>query len=422
MAISAATIWEVRTTGNQNNGGGFVAGATGTDYSQQDDAEDSGTDLACADGDLASPVITSATHNFIAADVGNIIHITAGTGWTAGWYEIVSVDTNAATLDRACGTDGAKTGGTWYLGGAFAITGNLASDFFGATAKTAGNTVYIKNGTHALGETISAGADGTTSAPIKVIGYKSTRGDAPTLTDRPLINCAALTINCAQYFFWENLSFTGTSGSRTVYTAAGEGINKYINCKFHNTSTGSCFEMDAGTNYFIGCEFIAAGGTGLEASNTSCFVYGCYFHDSVIGIDSTSGGGVPIINCVFDTCSSYGIYAATSNPIIVNCTIYNCAIGIGVTTVGTPNLINNIISGCTSYGLSSSGTAYSYYSDFNLWHNDTDIGGTNYVKGANDVTDDPLLTAPATGTFSIGSDSPAANTALDASTFSGCSV
>lgn len=34
MALSSATVFEVRTTGADTNGGGFVAGAAGTDYSQ----------------------------------------------------------------------------------------------------------------------------------------------------------------------------------------------------------------------------------------------------------------------------------------------------------------------------------------------------------------------------------------------------
>jgi hypothetical protein len=63
-------------------------------------------------------VITSATHNFVAADVGNLIQITAGTNWTTGFYQIVSVAANAATLDRAVGTAVSLTNGTFAVGGA----------------------------------------------------------------------------------------------------------------------------------------------------------------------------------------------------------------------------------------------------------------------------------------------------------------
>lgn len=70
------------------------------------------TDLACADGDLAAPVVTSATYTFTSRDVGRLLHVTAGTGLTTGIYTIVSVSAGAATLDRAVGTDGAKTSGS----------------------------------------------------------------------------------------------------------------------------------------------------------------------------------------------------------------------------------------------------------------------------------------------------------------------
>src|SRR5438105_2455552 len=99
MAISASFVWEVRTTGADTNGGGFKTGATGTDFSQQDAAQASGADLAV--DATTNTKITSATHNFVAADVGNLIQISAGTGYTTGFYEIVSVASNAATLDRS---------------------------------------------------------------------------------------------------------------------------------------------------------------------------------------------------------------------------------------------------------------------------------------------------------------------------------
>src|ERR1044071_7124465 len=110
MAISVNTYWDVRTTGSDNNGGGFVIGSSGTDYSQQDASQYSGTNLASTNGTTNPSVVTSATHNFVAADVGNIIRITAGSNWTTGYYQIVSVSSNAATLDRAVGTAATLSG------------------------------------------------------------------------------------------------------------------------------------------------------------------------------------------------------------------------------------------------------------------------------------------------------------------------
>jgi hypothetical protein len=46
-------------------------------------------------------IITSASYNFVAADVGSILQVTGGAGWTVGDYTIASVAANAATLDRS---------------------------------------------------------------------------------------------------------------------------------------------------------------------------------------------------------------------------------------------------------------------------------------------------------------------------------
>ena len=59
--------------------------------------------------------MTSTSYSFVAADVGSTINIISGTGWTAGKYLIVSVASNAATLDRSPAAVGV-TGGTYQLG------------------------------------------------------------------------------------------------------------------------------------------------------------------------------------------------------------------------------------------------------------------------------------------------------------------
>src|SRR5689334_4033214 len=105
MALSANTVWEIQTGGNDANGGGFVTGASGTDYSQTatkrtaTGSDDSTTD-AVANG---TTTLTSATANFTTEIVGNIICLSGGSGsLTKGWYQVAS-RTNATTivLDRS---------------------------------------------------------------------------------------------------------------------------------------------------------------------------------------------------------------------------------------------------------------------------------------------------------------------------------
>ena len=156
MALSASTVWEVRAGGTATGGGGFVSGGGGTDYSQQDAVHSTRTDIVI---DAATNTdITSASDNFASDDVGNIINITSGTGFTTGRYEIVSVSSGVATLDRAVGTVG-STGGNGVLGGAMTITDANLSDV------VAGNKVWIKaDATHSPGQEISPGNSGTALA------------------------------------------------------------------------------------------------------------------------------------------------------------------------------------------------------------------------------------------------------------------
>ena len=92
MAIQASTVWEVRTTGSNTNGGGYTSG--GTDYSQQDSPQIAVTD-AVANG---TTTITSATANFNSSHVGNIIYLAGGTGSLAATKrEVISI-TNSTTI------------------------------------------------------------------------------------------------------------------------------------------------------------------------------------------------------------------------------------------------------------------------------------------------------------------------------------
>ncbi len=62
--------------------------------------------------------VTSATKNFLntgnnaTSDVNSWIHVTSETGFTPGWYQIVSCAGNAATLNHPCGEAG-STWGAW---------------------------------------------------------------------------------------------------------------------------------------------------------------------------------------------------------------------------------------------------------------------------------------------------------------------
>lgn len=92
MALSGTVIIEVRNGGSDTlNGGLFNPGAT------------LNSNLAATSATGSAPVVTSATYNFVAGDVGAWLFVKSGTNWTPGWYQIASVAANAATLSAGVG-------------------------------------------------------------------------------------------------------------------------------------------------------------------------------------------------------------------------------------------------------------------------------------------------------------------------------
>ena len=60
--------------------------------------------------------VTSASHTFVADDVGRVVTVTSGTGFTVQSVTIVSVAAGAATLEYSAGTL-SSTGGHWQIDG-----------------------------------------------------------------------------------------------------------------------------------------------------------------------------------------------------------------------------------------------------------------------------------------------------------------
>jgi hypothetical protein len=401
MAIQAATVWEVRTTGSQTNGGGFYNRNPGTsvDYSQQNTAVLSLSDIAT---DGAGTGVSSATGGFTAAMVGNIIYLTGG-GSTPGWYEIVAfASANAVTIDRNAGLN--KSSVTGNVGGAFKLGGSLDSDFFAANQKVAGNVVWIKSGTYSIGEIITISVNAANTATIAIEGYNAARGDIPTGTNRPLLDFGPsyrITMNGA-YWTWRNISFL--SGSTQ---AIGVDSNTILyNCKVVNDSSSATPRYGANItsngSLFISCEFTSVMDAAARASGSQNGFINCYMHDSVNGLITSNPAHV--IGCVIANCLTYGwngSYAGQTR--FHGNVIYNCGTGIhfsGITIVCS--IINNIVSGC-GIGMSMADTYFNFI-DFNCWYNTSNF--VNVTAGPHDILADPLMVSPETGDFTLGSGSP----------------
>lgn len=313
MALSVATTWEVRTTGSDTLcSGGFVTGATGTDYSQQSAAQYNATDLTI-DATLNTKV-TSASHNFVSTDVGNILRITAGAGFTVGCYQIVSVASNAATLDRSPGSVG-TAGGTYYVGGAFASPGQA-----GAFA-VAGNVIYI-TGSHTITSASTNVSGGCLSHPGGsggashgwVIGYTSTRTDGgqATLTASGISTFVLVTMatgSTVSNIIANGASLTSSRGIRLNGTG-----NRAINCKAqYCTNNGisaaspalvlwceatGCATLSAIVGNAVGCTAYA--NTALGFSGGACLFCVAYANTGAT-TDGFDLAGVSATNCL-----SYG--------------------------------------------------------------------------------------------------------------------
>jgi hypothetical protein len=200
MAFAATTIWRAYQGGNSANGGGFDPANANMS-----------TNLAATVANTASPVVTSATYNFIARDVGTYLFIQSGTNWVPGWYPIASVASNAATLNAAvgavllyggatvwntvagCASVASPTAGKWSVDyswgtgpaitytdlviGAGANTSQFTSAANPAGPHLIGNVINVTSGTGFTVQRIQVVSVATTTATAdKVIGTASSTG------------------------------------------------------------------------------------------------------------------------------------------------------------------------------------------------------------------------------------------------------
>jgi hypothetical protein len=414
MALPAGTVFEVRpgVGSDTTAGGGFVAGSSGTDYSQQNSAQYNATDLAS----VSSLVVSSASHNFVAADVGNLIHITAGSGFTAGYYQIVSVSANQATLDRSPGTAG--VGGTYYVGGAMATVSNALANC------TPNNTIWVKaTGTYTVSAVQNISIDSHTAPgnPLAIIGYTSTRGDNGQFTWTTATNSIDLidfsVASATANFLLQNISFTTTASSKANCLEAKNASTNTVNlavinceingfvigiegnfavdtsfiglqlvnsrvtgCSSHGVRNGVCH------TYVIGCMIDNNGGDGFNTGTTDAVsgVPGCYFFEKSIFYKNAGNG----INIAFGDASSVRLELI----ILSHC---DCSTNTGAGLLFAQNstcplgqISNSIFDANGTYGIDavSGSIVQSCLLYSNAFYNNTTAATRNTNAGFNTVT------------------------------------
>lgn len=410
-------VWEVHQAGADSNGGCFVPSGTGTDYSQQDSPQYSFSDLVI-DG-TTNTKVTSASHNFAAADVDNCLHIISGTGFTAGWFRIVSVASNAATLDRSAGTL-SSTGGVWKEGGALGTVGQLSTNM----AITRGPTGWVKaDATYPISAMITLLFNGANDGWPTITGYTTTRGDNGMVTLQAQAGMAGSNnsffrfnsspngMNVSNFILdCNNQSFTGGVQFQTNYETVRNIWAK--NCSswgFRWDAPGTCDKCTTTNTPAAG---VSGGGHAFYIINTDAWCYFCAALGSTvngaIAFDSACGGVYysPIAaNFTGTTADAFTCTVQEGEGLLIlNASIYNITrdafrYGENVAIDTRPLLIrNSVISNVGGYCFNDVGTLAFKTAALQTDHNACNTTGAlgfynNWPAGQSDIT---LSTSPFT--------------------------
>jgi hypothetical protein len=344
-------VWEIRSNGNDNNGGGFKTGASGTDYSQQTSPQYALTSVTTA-GVGATFLLASASADM----VGNIAHVVSGTNFTAGFYEIISVSVGVSVTVDANICTGVGASGVINIGGALATIGKIGSASANQGA-VAGNLLCVKSGSYSLTSTTETfAASGTTTSPIRICGYASTRPTVSTHGDYDLgrtnsngdlvtTNYPTITYTTGECNITGNFIILEGVKSTSANVTLNQGTVRIAGT---DTYTKRCSITNSATN---------ANSTAIVAAATRGGVF-----DSDVVLSGASGGKAAIdiqaattrvIGCRIKGGPSIGInIGATGSTIALN-TIY-ASVGIGIsvaTTTAGPTVLYNTIVGGSADGI-----------------------------------------------------------------------
>ncbi len=359
MALSANSVFEVRTAGNDTNGGGYVTGSGTTDYSQQDSKNSGGNDGSTTDAVAnGTTTITSATASFTANIVGNIIYLQGGSGaLAAGRYE-VKTRTNATTItvDRAVA---AGTGITMNIGGAVASLGILGSTT--ATILVDGNKIYIKAGTYSITSTTANISNGRFSKGLALYieGYNSARGDLGTPPVLQASGISTTTIfSSTGNVTIKNINIDG-AGLTSIVGFNLNGIASIVyKCGALNCTNNGFVSSGSGSARFYYC---TATGCSTQAAFNGSNFYNCVAYSNTVTGFRFSNANVGVAS----RCLSYSNSGASSDgflfdsggdAIVENCVSYgNGRDGFRVDALNIV-MINNIAESNSGTGFNFSAT------------------------------------------------------------------
>ena len=375
-AISGATAWEVRTVGTDTNGGGFVAGASGTDMSQFDNknaaacssCQSSTVNISTTDAVAnGTTTITSATGNFSAAIVGNIVEFSGGTGSITAVWKQVTAFTNATTI-TIDSSIAASVGMTMNIGGALATIGKAFS------LMTSSNIVFVKaTATYTITANLTlAGGTNLTptnaTPPNQAIGYTSTRTDGGRATIQFSTNANITGFDGTNAGGWYISNFVIDCNSLTNSLGARINANSVLrNLKVQNC-TAIGVNLANGNARIMDSELTAntaASSNGVINMGSGATAERCYVHDNTgTGIQLAGSGSMAVFNVVASN-SNVGGADGSGNGILIsagglnyvlNNTIYNngrdgIQFSNNQSLGGNSTVKNNLLISNTRYGL-----------------------------------------------------------------------
>jgi hypothetical protein len=399
--VSTAMIFEVRQAGSNTNSGCFKEGASGTDFSQQNSEQYGFTNLVI-DG-TTNTKVTSASHNFVSADVGNCLRISAGTGFTQGIFEIVSVASNAATLDRSAGTL-SSTGGTFHVGGALATFAQLNTDM------CSGCRAWIKaDATYTVSSKVTFNY--SNSGESWIAGYSSTRGDGgmPTIQASASIGDRVIDLNVGGAFRLSNITIDANSKSNTgCLWFIGVDFADNIECK-NAAYTSNVIQLNNVRGECRRCWVhdgtAGAGNAGFGFNNDDDMCIYCTVSNMItnaqFGYNLTRGRCFYCTVLGLAVSGSDGFELGSQGPIAVDhCVVYNVARdGIRITSVNVSIDITNCVISTVTNGINnSSGTtlrAGDLVNDYNFTYSASGSVVSGLTAGAHSATlsVDPFVNA-----------------------------
>ena len=351
------------------------------------------TDGAATSATGTAPVFNSASYNFVSGDVGAKLFIASGSNWIPGWYAIVSVASNKATLNatageavrapgasgglstvNGCATTASPTGATWTIdysqqaAAQFSYTDlaiqstntELQSSGHPFGIQQVGNLVYATSGSgFTVGwYCIQSITGGTTAVMDRAVGTASSTGGHgyqggafETLTANLFLSSGSLvagghlvwmtgtqTITSTVNVTVANTSIAGIGyGIRGYGTYRGDGTHAEIAC-----STNSVHLMTIGNLYGFSCawvNFVCTAGTPGDCvrAATSNLAYAISFKDCNLS-GGENGFNLPYVT-EYTFCPLY----------LIECEVSSCA------AYGIKSAAAVVLLGCYIYDNGSDG-------------------------------------------------------------------